>query len=66
MAKIYRVVIEETISEEFKVTAESTEDAISKAIDLYNSGEFILESGKVEQRQICVVEDSECGDWIQF
>lgn len=59
--------IEETISEEFEIDAESKEDAISKAIEKYKSGEFVLSPGNLESRKISIVDDdSEINDWIEF
>ena len=64
--KKYFVVIEETISEEFEIDAESKEDAISKAIEKYKSCEFVLCPGNLESRKISIVDDSEDYDWIEF
>ena len=62
MKKIYRVVIEEIISDEFEIEAETKEDAISKAISKYKSGEIILEPGNLESKKISVEND----EWIEF
>ncbi len=63
----YHVVIEETISETFEIEATSEKDAISKAIQEYNNGNFVVESDNVEQRQISVIgNDGELTDWIVF
>jgi len=65
--KKYRIVIEETISEEFEIQATSEEEAISKAINEYHEGNFVLSPGNVEYRQIAVIgEDDEIKDWIEF
>lgn len=65
--KKYRVVIEETVSEEFEIEAASEEDAVSKAIQEYEAGNFVLSPGNVECRQISVVgKDGELTDWITF
>ena len=63
----FHVVIEETISETFEIEASSEEDAISKAIQEYNAGNFIVGSDNVGSRQISVVgKDGELTDWITF
>ena len=63
----YRVVIEETISEEFEIEATSEEDATSKAIQEYEAGNFIVGSDNVECRQISIIgTDGELTDWIKF
>ena len=61
----YRIAIEETVSEEFEVEAESKDDAIKKAIEKYRTGEFILEPGKLQYKQISIVDD-ENDEWIEF
>ncbi len=60
--KKFCVVIEETISEEFEIDAETKEDAISKAIEKYKSGEFILSPGNLESKKISADND----EWIEF
>lgn len=63
----YRVVIEETISEEFEMEAISEEDAVSKAIQEYKKGNFVVYSDNVECRQISIIgKDGEPKDWIMF
>lgn len=63
----YRVVIEETVSETFEIEAASEKDAVAKAIQEYNDGNFVVESDNVEQRQISVIgDDGELTDWIVF
>ena len=63
----YRVVIEETVSEEFEIEANSEEDAVSKAIQEYEAGNFVVSSDNVGGRQISVVDkDGELTDWIMF
>ena len=63
----YHVVIEETISEEFEIEANSEEDAVSNAIQEYKAGNFIVGPDNVECRQISLVdEDGELTNWITF
>lgn len=65
--KKYRVVIEETISEEFEIEADSEEGAVTGVIQEYNAGNFVVGSDNVQSRQISVVgEDGELTDWITF
>ena len=64
--KKYHVVIEETVSDEFEIEADSEKDAIDKAINEYNEGNFIV-GPNVTFRQIAVLgEDDEINDWIEF
>ena len=61
------MVIEETISEEFEIEATSEEDAVSKAIQEYKDGKFVVGTDNVECRQISVVgKDGELTYWITF
>ena len=65
--KKFFVVIEETVLEKFEIEAESKEDAISKAIEKYDSCEFVLCPGDIEGRKIAIVnDDSEIDEWIEF
>ena len=45
MAQSYNIRIEETVTETFPVTADSPEDAVSKARRLYYDGKLVLEPG---------------------
>lgn len=63
--KTYRVVIEETVSDEFEIEAYSEDDAIDKAIKEYNKGNFIV-GPNVTFRQISIVEDDDFKEWIEF
>ncbi len=65
--KKYRVIIEEIMSEEFELEAESEKEAISKAMGAYKSGEFVLEPGNFEYAQLKVAdEDDKCSEWIKI
>lgn len=54
MSKSYHIVIEETISEEFTVEAQSKDEAIKKAIESYRNGTFVLSPGSLEHKQLMV------------
>lgn len=60
--KKFCVVIEETVSDEFEIYADSKEDAIKKAVEKYKSGEFVLSPGNVESKKISLGDD----EWIEF
>ncbi len=71
MLKKYCVIIEEAVSDEFEVEAESEIDAVKKGIAAYKAGEFILEPGEIECRKIAAMEENENMDfsdaeWIKF
>ena len=63
--KTYRVIIEETLSDEFEIEADSEEDAIDKAINEYNEGNFVVGTN-VTFRKISIVEDDDFKEWIEF
>ena len=66
MAKKYCVIVEEIVSESFELEAESEEEAISKAIKAYRSGEFVLEPGNFEYAQVQVIdEDGKSSNWVE-
>ncbi len=65
--KKYTITIEETISEDFEIIAESTEQARAIAIEKYNSGEFVLVPGNLIHKQMQISVDTVIStDWIEF
>lgn len=65
--KTVKVIIEETVSQEFEVVVADADEekAIDIAIQKYKNEEFILEPGKIQYRQIAV-SNPENMAWIQF
>lgn len=57
--KKYVIVIEETVSEDFEVTAESEQEALEIAEQKYNSGEFVLEPGFLQETKFGIVDEDE-------
>ncbi len=43
----YKINIQETVSEEFEIEANSEEEALRKAQELYKRGEIVLEPGNI-------------------
>lgn len=64
----YKITIEETISQEFEIEANSIEEAKEKAIKDYESGKLVLEFGTVLEKQINVINESnnEIAEWEAF
>lgn len=64
----YKITIEETISQEFEIEANSIEEAKEKAIKDYESGKLVLEFGTVLEKQINVINESnnEIARWEAF
>ena len=53
--KEFTIAIEEMTVQEFKVIADSEEEAIELAEKKYKDGEFVLESGEVHFKQMTVL-----------
>lgn len=64
----YKVIIEETIAQEFLKEASNINEAKEKAIKDYKSGQLVLDSGEVEQKQIKVIAENseEIIEWEKF
>lgn len=45
----YTIIIEETVSEEFTLEAESQKEALEEAERLYREGKWVLEPGYLEE-----------------
>ena len=65
---IYSVTIEELISQEFKINANSMEEAMDIAEDKYNNGEFVIAPGILVAKQMQVENDdyTEATEWTKF
>ena len=66
--KKYLITVEETVSKEFEVLAESEDDAAEMVKDKYNKGIFVLEPGNLlaKQMQIQNAGNNEYTDWFEF
>lgn len=66
MAK-YTVIIEEVVSEEFEIHANTEEEARKIAEDAYNSGSLVLAPGNLISKQMAVVSHhGEITEWREF
>lgn len=68
MKKKYNVIIEEIVSQNFEVEAESLEDALMIASNKYHTGIFVLEPGELES-VTAMAEDEETKEetnWIDI
>ena len=61
----YQIIIEETVADDFTVEANSPQEAQYIAEQMYKSGEFVIESGEVQQKRIAV-NASDCENIIDF
>ena len=65
--KKYIIAIEETVVREFEVMAENSREAIKTAEEKYRKGEFVLEPGELQYKQMAIHKpDSEASGWIAF
>lgn len=65
--KRFVIAIEETVVQEFTVDADSAEEAMKLAERLYRKGEYVLEPGEVQFRQMAITEpSSEVTEWIKY
>ena len=63
----YIITIEEMISEDFEVEAESAEEAMNIAEEKYKKCEFVLEPGNLTFKQMAVISpESEATEWTEF
>ena len=65
---IYSITIEELISQEFRINANSIEEAMCIAEEKYNCGEFMLSPGTLIAKQIYVEnkDATEIMEWTGF
>lgn len=61
----YKIGIEEIVSGEFEVEAETVEQALEIAKEKYRSGEFVLEPGELQSKNLAVLEP-ESTEWEEF
>ena len=64
--KEYTIAIEETIVQEFKVTAENADEALEIAEAKYKSKEFVLEDAEAQFVQMSVITpENEATEWVE-
>lgn len=61
----YKVTIEELISESFHIEADSLEEAMKIAEQVYHVGKLVLENGQVTEKQM-MGEDLQTGEMIDW
>lgn len=63
----YTITIEETVAKDFGVEADDAEEAYETAEQKYESGEFVLDPGECQFRQIAITAPSdEATEWKEF
>lgn len=59
--------IEEIISQDFEIIAESADEAMNIAEDKYRKGELVLSPGELHFKQMAISEpDNEATEWCEF
>lgn len=63
----YTITIEETVAKDFEVEADGAEEAYETAEQRYKDGEFVLDPGECQFRQIAIMAPSnEATEWREF
>ena len=63
----YTISIEETNAKDFEIEAKSAEEAYKIAERKYKTGEFILDPGECQYKQIAITKpSSESTEWREF
>lgn len=55
----YTITIEETVAKDFDIEADSAKEAYETAEQKYKSGEFVLDPGECQFRQMAITNPSE-------
>ena len=65
--KKYKIMIEETVVDEFEVFSDSTEKAKRIAEEKYANGDFVLCPGEVQHKQMAIIEPTgEATEFVEF
>jgi hypothetical protein len=63
----FKIVIEETVAQEFEVEAENQKEALQQAEQNYSSGKLVLEPGEVQSKKMAVVDEKiDELEWVEF
>ena len=63
----YTITIEETVAKDFEIEVSSADEAYEMAEQKYKSGEFVLDSGECQFRQIAITKpNNEATEWREF
>lgn len=64
--KKFKVIIEEIVTDEFIVYANSKKEALEISKNKYYNQEFVLAPGEVIHRQMKILDNSNNNDWVNF
>ena len=63
----YTITIEETVAKDFEIEARDADEAYEIAERKYKSGDFVLDPGGCQFKQIAITKPSnECTEWREF
>ena len=63
----YTITIEETCAKDFEIEAESANEAYEMAEQKYKTGEFVIDPGECQFRQMAITKPSdEATEWREF
>ena len=63
----YTITIEETVAKDFEIEADSADEAYETAEQKYKSGEFVLNPGECQFRQMAITNPSkESTEWREL
>ena len=63
----YTITIEETVAKDFEIEASSADEAYEMAEQKYKTGEFVLDPGDCQFKQIAITAPSnEATEWREF
>ncbi len=63
----YTITIEETVTKDFEIEANSADEAYETAEQKYKNGELVLDPGECQFRQIAITAPSdEATEWKEF
>ena len=66
--RIFKVTIEEQVSETFEIEATDIDEAMEIAEEQYNNGTIVLDSGNLVAKLMMAEDEKtgECIDWTEF
>lgn len=63
----YTITIEETVAKDFEIEVDNAEEVYEAAEQKYKSGEFVLDPGECQFRQMAITKPvNECTEWREF
>lgn len=64
--KKFKITIEETISQTFEIEAESSEEAMGKALKGYEDGTLVVDNGSLTGAKMACEGNDEVTEWVEI